>query len=83
MTCRPRQIALEIPTPNPIFKLIELLLLYLSLELFVQKYRITTSLLLFWCPYMVINVVSVQQWNGGFLPDIIRLTLCDSIGEPF
>ena len=39
------------------------------------------SLLLFWCPYMVINV-SVQC-NGGLLPDIILLTLCDSIGEPF
>ena len=42
---------------------------------------IITSLLLFWCPYMVINV-SVQC-NGGLLPDIILLTLCDSIGEPF
>ena len=30
---------------------------------------------------MVINV-SVQC-NGGLLPDIILLTLCDSIGEPF
>ena len=39
------------------------------------------SLLLFWCPYMVITV-SVQC-NGGLLPDIILLTLCDSIGEPF
>ena len=27
----------------------------------------------FWCPYMVINVVSVQ-YNGGFLPEIILLT---------
>ena len=35
----------------------------------------------FWCPYMVINV-SVRC-NGGLLPDIILLTLCDSIGEPF
>ena len=34
-----------------------------------------------WCPYMVINV-SVQC-NDGLLPDIILLTLCDSIGEPF
>ena len=34
-----------------------------------------------WCPYMVINV-SVQC-NSGLLPDIILLTLCDSIGEPF
>ena len=23
------------------------------------------------------------QNNGGLLPDIIMLTLCDSIGEPF
>ena len=30
---------------------------------------------------MVINV-SVQH-NGGLLPDIILLTPCDSIGEPF
>ena len=30
---------------------------------------------------MVINV-SVQC-NDGLLPDIILLTLCDSIGEPF
>ena len=57
-----------------------MLLLYRSLELLVQKYCIT-SLLLFWCPYMVTNV-SVQC-NGGLLPDIIPLTLCDSIGEPF
>ena len=26
--------------------------------------------------------VSVQ-YNGGLLPDIILLTLCDYIGEPF
>ena len=57
------------------------MLLYRSLELLVQKYCIVTSLLLFRCPYMVINV-SVQ-YNGGPLPDIILLTLCDSIGEPF
>ena len=57
------------------------LLLYLSLELLVQKYCIITCLLLFSCPYMLINV-SVQC-NGGLLPDIILLTLCDSIGEPF
>ena len=30
---------------------------------------------------MVINV-SVQ-YNGGLFPDIIMLTLCDDIGEPF
>ena len=51
------------------------LLLYRSLELLVQKSCITR------CPYMVINV-SVQR-NGGLLPDIILMTLCDSIGEPF
>ena len=57
--------------------------MYLNLEFLVQKYCIiiTSSLLLFWCPYMVINV-SVQC-NGGLLPDIIMLILCDSIGEPF
>ena len=33
---------------------------------------------MYWCPYMV----SVQC-NGGLLPDIILLTLFDSIGEPF
>ena len=32
--------------------------------------------------YMVINVSSVQQYNGGLLPDVILLTLCDCIGEP-
>ena len=31
---------------------------------------------------MVINNVSVQ-YNGGLPPDVILLTLCDSIGEPF
>ena len=57
-------------------------LTYRSLELLDQKYCIImTSLLLFWCPYMVIDV-SVQC-NGGVLPDIILLTLSDSIGEPF
>ena len=30
---------------------------------------------------MVVNV-SVQ-YDGGLLPDITILTLCDSIGEPF
>ena len=52
--------------------------MYLSLELLVQKYCIITSLLLFWCAYMVINV-SVQC-NDGLLFDITLLTLCDSIG---
>ena len=41
-------------------------------------------LFLFWCPYMVINVVVSVQYNGGFLPEIILLTLLgDYIGEPF
>ena len=56
-------------------------ILYRSLELFVQKYCIT-SLLLFWCSYMVMIDVSVQC-NGWLLPDIILLAVCDSIGEPF
>ena len=29
--------------------------------------------LFFWCPYLAIDVVSVQ-YNGGLLPDIILLT---------
>ena len=33
---------------------------------------------MFWCPY----IVSVQC-DGGLPPDIILLTLCDSIGETF
>ena len=35
----------------------------------------------FWYPCMVTNV-SVD-YNGGLLPDIILLTRCDFIGEPF
>ena len=31
-------------------------------------------LMLFWCPYMAINVN--VQYNGGFLPDIILWTQC-------
>ena len=57
------------------------MLLYRRLERLVQKYCIVTSLLLFWFPYMVTNVNA--QYNGGLLPDIIMLTLRDSIGEPF
>ena len=68
-------------TPNLIFNLIfYTILLYRRLELLVQTYSIS-SMLLFWCPYMVINV-SVKC-NGGLLPDVILLTQCDSIGEPF
>ena len=26
---------------------------------------------------MVVSVVSVQEYNDGFLPDIVLLTLCD------
>ena len=32
---------------------------------------------------MAINVVSVLQHNGGFLPAIIMLTLCLNIGGHF
>ena len=73
---------IEITTSNLIFNVIFLytILLHRSPELLVQKFYIP-SLSLFWCPYMVINV-SVQ-YNGGLLPDIILLTLCDYIGEPF
>ena len=35
----------------------------------------------FWCLCMAI-IVSVH-YSGGLLPDIILLTLCDYIGEPF
>ena len=35
-----------------------------------------------WCPCMAIDI-SVQQYNGGLLPDIILLTLCYYIGKPF
>ena len=45
------------------------------------SYNKTSSLLLPSCPYMAIN--GSVQYNGGLLPDIILLTLCDSIGEPF
>ena len=40
-------------------------------------YYIVSGLLLmfFWCPCMAINV-NVQQYNGGFLPDIILWTQC-------
>ena len=53
------------------------------MELLVQKHCIRTSLLelMFWRPYMVINVT--VQCNGGLLPDILMLTLRDNIGEPF
>ena len=44
--------------------------------------RLMVWLALFWCPCMAINVSA--QYNGGFLPDIIMLTLCDStLGNPF
>ena len=81
MTCRPRLPSNYQHQTLFLTSFLEELLLYLSLELLVQKYCIITSMLLFWCPYMVINI-SVQC-NGGLLPDIILLTLCDSIGEPF
>ena len=31
----------------------------------------------------VMTIHTYIQCNGGLLPDIILLTLCDSIGEPF
>ena len=74
------QVYFIVITPNPIFNLISLLNVTV-LSSGTLSPKILTSLLLFWCPYMVINV-SVQ-YNGGLLPDIILLTLCDSIGEPF
>ena len=43
-----------------------------------KKTHTHTTHCMFWCPYMV----SVQ-YDGGLLPDIILLTLCDSIGESF
>ena len=82
MTCRPRLPSKYQHQTLFLTQFLYRILLYLSLERLVQKYCIVTSLLLFWCPYMVINV-SVQCNNGGLLPDIILLTLCDSIGEPF
>ena len=61
-------------------------LVYGSMAPLLYKSIITTyPLLVFsmsaWCPYMVINV-SVHN-NGGLLPDIILLALCDYMGEPF
>ena len=38
------------------------------------KYTIVSFAPLFWCPCMAVNV-SVQ-YNDGFLPNIILLTLC-------
>ena len=82
MTCRPSLDCLRNANTKLYFFLISLKNYYLSLELLVQKYCIiTTTPLLFWCPYIVIKV-SVQC-NGGLLHDIVLLTLCDSIGEPF
>ena len=42
----------------------------------VMVYHIVSGLFLmvFWCPYMAINVN--VQYNGGFLPDIILWTQC-------
>ena len=46
-------------------------------DIYIYRVRLP----LFWCTCMTLNV-SVQ-YNDGFLPDIILLTLCDSIGELF
>ena len=44
----------------------------------------SVHLFLFWCPCMVINVIVYQvQYNGGFIPELIMLTLCAFIGNPF
>ena len=82
MTCRPRLPSKYQHQTLFLTNFSIVLLMYLTLELFAQKYCIISSLLLFWCPYMVINV-SVIQCNGGLLPDIILLTLSDSFREPF
>ena len=37
--------------------------------------RLMVFVVLCWCSYMVIDVN--VQYNGGFLPGIIILTLCD------
>ena len=81
MTCRPRLPSKYQHQTLFLNQFLYRIITVLSLELLVQKYCRITSLLLFWYPYMVINV-SIQC-NGGLLPDIILLTLCDSIGEPF
>ena len=57
---------------------------YIGEEKCILRFTTTDSVLLslFWRPYMVINVVSVQ-YNGGFLLEIVLLTLCDNVvGEP-
>ena len=38
--------------------------------------------ILYFTPNFTDVLLSVQC-NGGLLPDIVLLTLCDSIGEPF
>ena len=67
-TCAPDSI-LVLSCPTTCRELYRMLLLYRRLELFVQKYCTVTRLLLFWCPYMGINVS--EQYNGGLLSDII------------
>ena len=42
----------------------------------LEPYIVPVLLLLaFWCPRMTINL-SIIQYNGGLLPDIILLTQC-------
>ena len=60
------------------------LLLYIVINLFYSSYVLKMFCFAFvWCPCMAINVLSVQH-NGGFLHDIILLTLFNVtvIGEP-
>ena len=45
----------------------------------LNSYLIVFFCVLLWCPYIVINV-SIQ-YNGGFLSEMILLTLYDKIGK--
>ena len=71
------------PIENHTSMILPLLRLSYPYEQIVLLKLIPDSVLLslLWCHYMVVNV-SVQ-YNGGFPPDIILLTLRDYIGEPF
>ena len=52
-----------------------LMFCYLGVATYILHTTLFLFLLFFWCPCMVINVISVQ-YNGGLLPDIILLTKC-------
>ena len=49
---------------------------------FLRAFSTAFTSLWFVSPCMEINV-SVIQYHGGLLPDIILLTRCSYIGEPF